>query len=63
MLVAAANPKYAEAAGPATLLVASSVIVTSLLVPPLTALWTHRVDSSEVTLESGEKAEIPINFG
>jgi 2-keto-3-deoxygluconate permease len=43
MLVAAANPIYAKAAGPATVLVASSVIVTSLCVPPLTAWWLRRV--------------------
>ena len=41
-LVAAANHKYADAAGPATALVASSVIVTSLLIPPLTAWWAKR---------------------
>ncbi len=39
LLVAAANPSYAAAAGPATVLVAASVIVSSLLVPPLTAWW------------------------
>jgi 2-keto-3-deoxygluconate permease len=44
MLVAAANPKYLAAAGPATVLVASSVIVSSLLVPPLTAWWHRRVN-------------------
>jgi 2-keto-3-deoxygluconate permease len=44
-LVAAANHKYAEAAAPATLLVASSVIVTCLFVPPLTAWWVRRVGS------------------
>ncbi|MBT9329978.1 2-keto-3-deoxygluconate permease [Acidipila sp. 4G-K13] len=41
-LVAAANHRYAEAAGPATVLVASSVIVTAFLVPPLTAWWDRR---------------------
>jgi 2-keto-3-deoxygluconate permease len=41
-LVAAANSKYAEAAVPATALVASAVIVTSLLVPPLTAWWARK---------------------
>jgi 2-keto-3-deoxygluconate permease len=41
MLVAAANYDYLEAARTATVLVASSVIVTSLLVPPLTAYWHH----------------------
>ena len=42
-LVAAANKAYAPAAPAATVLVASAVIVTSLLVPPLTALWAARV--------------------
>jgi 2-keto-3-deoxygluconate permease len=44
MLVAVANPKYLSAAGPATLLVASCVIVSSLLVPPLTAWWHSHVE-------------------
>ncbi len=43
MLVAAANHSYLAAAGPATVLVAASVIVSSLLVPPLTAGWKSRV--------------------
>ena len=43
MLVAAANPKYLPAAGPATVLVAACVIVSSLLVPPLTAWWSAQV--------------------
>jgi 2-keto-3-deoxygluconate permease len=43
LLVATANPHYANAAGPATVLVSASVIVSSLLVPPLTALWNGRV--------------------
>lgn len=42
-LVAAANHKYAEAAGPATVLVASSVIVTTILAPLVTAWWAERV--------------------
>jgi 2-keto-3-deoxygluconate permease len=45
MLIAAANPKYAAAARTATVLVASCVVVTSLLAPPLTAwwhAWVHR---------------------
>ena len=50
MLVAAADPKYAAAAGPATVLVAASVIVTSLLVPPITAWWaTHMRRAATVT--------------
>ena len=43
ILVAAANHDYAEAAVPATVLVASSVIVTAMLVPPLTAWWAQLV--------------------
>jgi len=43
LLVAAADPKYAAAAGPATVLVAACVIVTSLLVPPMTAWWASRM--------------------
>jgi 2-keto-3-deoxygluconate permease len=41
-LVAAANHKFDAAAGPATALVAASVIVTSFLAPPLTAWWDRR---------------------
>jgi 2-keto-3-deoxygluconate permease len=46
MLVAAANPEYSAAARSATVLVASSVVVTSLLVPPLTACWHRRMARS-----------------
>jgi 2-keto-3-deoxygluconate permease len=38
-IVAAANPAYAAAAAPATILVAAAVMVTSILVPLVTA-WT-----------------------
>jgi len=41
-LVAAADHKYAPAAGPATVLVASCVIVTAFLAPPLVAWWDRR---------------------
>lgn len=41
-LVAAANPSYAPAAASSTVLVAASVIISSLLVPPLTAFWKSR---------------------
>jgi 2-keto-3-deoxygluconate permease len=44
LLVATANPAYAHAAAPATVLVSASVIVSSLLAPPLTALWKARVE-------------------
>jgi len=40
-LVAAANPVYAQAAKSATILVAACVVVTSILVPLLTA-WTAK---------------------
>jgi 2-keto-3-deoxygluconate transporter len=42
-LVAAANYTYADAAGPATVLVASSVMVTTMLAPLLTAWWDLRL--------------------
>jgi 2-keto-3-deoxygluconate permease len=57
--VAAANPAYAEAAGPATVLVATSVIVTALTVPMLTAWWARRAGyapSSEQTEAAGAAA-------
>ncbi|MEU4986705.1 2-keto-3-deoxygluconate permease [Streptomyces sp. NPDC021969] len=42
-IVAAANPVYAPAAQSATVLIASSVVVTSILCPLITALWARRV--------------------
>lgn len=42
-IVAAANPAYAPAAAPATILVAAAVIVTTVLVPLLTAWVARRV--------------------
>lgn len=42
-IVAAANPAYAAAAVPATVLVASTVMVTSILVPLVTAWVAHKV--------------------
>ena len=43
VLVAAANHKYAAAAGPATVLVSASIIVTSICTPVVTAHWYARV--------------------
>jgi 2-keto-3-deoxygluconate permease len=45
LLVAAANPRYTNAAAPATVLVSASVIISSLLIPPLTAWWKSRITS------------------
>ena len=42
-LIAAANPAYKAAAAPATVLVAACVIVTSLLVPIVTAAYARRI--------------------
>jgi 2-keto-3-deoxygluconate permease len=42
-IVAAANPVYAPAAQSATVLIASSVVVTSILCPLITAFWARRV--------------------
>ena len=45
-LVAAANPAYEAAAKYATVLVAASVVVTSLVVPIVTAWWAGRVKAA-----------------
>lgn len=42
-LVAAANPVYEPAAGPATVLIAASVAVTAIGAPLMTAWWARRV--------------------
>lgn len=52
-LVAAANHKYAPAAGPATALVAASVVVTAFLAPFLTA-WIDRRTRTDGQLRKGE---------
>jgi 2-keto-3-deoxygluconate permease len=46
-IVASANPAYREAAAQATILVAASVVVTSLLVPFATAWWAARSRAKE----------------
>jgi 2-keto-3-deoxygluconate permease len=43
MLVALANPVYRPAAGPATLLVSASIVVTALSTPLVTAWWAGRL--------------------
>ena len=47
MAIVAANPAYREAALQATAIVASSVIVTAILVPLVTAWWAGRVAARE----------------
>jgi 2-keto-3-deoxygluconate permease len=47
-LVAAADHRYAPAAGPATVLVASSVIVTAFLAPLLVAWWDRRTKATVI---------------
>ena len=42
-IVAGANPAYQPAAAAATMLVATSVVVTAIAVPLLTAWWAGRV--------------------
>ncbi|HEY9125901.1 MAG TPA: 2-keto-3-deoxygluconate permease [Acidobacteriaceae bacterium] len=60
MLVAAANPHYAAAAGSATVLVASCVIVSSLLVPTLTAWWKTRVNRRAKSALAKPAAHEPV---
>ena len=42
-IVAAANPAYADAAGPATILIAACVVVTAILTPILTSWVASKV--------------------
>jgi 2-keto-3-deoxygluconate permease len=54
-IVAAANPAYTQAAKSATILVAACVVVTSILVPLLTA-WTARRFGSNTGDEAPKQA-------
>jgi 2-keto-3-deoxygluconate permease len=47
MLVAAANPAYLPAAGPATVLVAASVVVTAIGCPLMVAWYAKRLKNKE----------------
>lgn len=47
MLVAAANPAYQEAAGPATVLVSAAVIVTSIGCPLMVAWYAKRLSATK----------------
>ena len=53
-LVAAANPAYKAAAAPATVLVTACVIVSSLLVPVLTAAYARRVGRRQLVPHRGD---------
>jgi 2-keto-3-deoxygluconate permease len=58
-LVAVANPRYAPAAASATVLVVACVIVSSLLTPPLTALWkSHTRKEADGKPHPDPRAEI-----
>jgi 4-hydroxythreonine-4-phosphate dehydrogenase len=51
-LIAAADHKYAAAAAPATVLVAASVLVTTMLAPVLTAWWDLRIRKGRARAQS-----------
>jgi 2-keto-3-deoxygluconate permease len=55
-IVAAANPVYAPAGEDATVLIASSVVVTAVLCPLLTVLWARRVLKQPVAATEGPSA-------
>jgi 2-keto-3-deoxygluconate permease len=55
-IVAAANPVYAPAAEAATVLIASSVVVTAVLCPLITMLWARRVLKQPVAAAEGPSA-------
>lgn len=58
-IVASANPAYAPAAPSATLLVATSVVVTAICVPILTAWWASRCARMErEALVAGQAADL-----
>jgi Carboxypeptidase regulatory-like domain/2-keto-3-deoxygluconate permease len=58
-LVGIVNPSYAPSAASATVLVAACVIVSSLLVPPFTALWkSHARRDAEGKPNPNPRAEI-----
>ncbi|MCG7213158.1 2-keto-3-deoxygluconate permease [Paenibacillus mucilaginosus] len=52
-VIAAANPQYAEAAPSATVVVASCVVVTAIIVPILTAWWANRMQ-----MKSGQAQQV-----
>jgi 2-keto-3-deoxygluconate permease len=55
-IVAAANPAYKPAAATATILVATSVVVTAILVPIVTAWWHRRMTGRTAEAEAGAAA-------
>ncbi|RCG17719.1 2-keto-3-deoxygluconate permease [Streptomyces diacarni] len=59
-IVAAANPVYAPAAQSATVLIASSVVVTSILCPVITAVGARRILKQP---PAGEEADEPTADG
>jgi 2-keto-3-deoxygluconate permease len=61
MLVAAADSHYAEAAVPATVLVAATVIVTAMVTPPLTAWWARRIAKGVDLQLKSVKTEYPVS--
>ena len=56
-IVAAANPVYKPAAASATILVATSVVVTAILVPIVTAWWYRRVGRPKTPPERMTEAQ------
>ena len=57
-LVAAANPVYGPASGPATVLVAACVVVTAIGCPLLTAWWAKRVAVKEGNAPAAASARV-----
>lgn len=59
VIVAAANPVYLEAAKSATVVIAACVVVTSILVPILTASLARRQQPQPRTVRTVHGAEVP----
>jgi 2-keto-3-deoxygluconate permease len=57
-IVAGVNPAYKEAAAPATVLVAASVVITAIVVPFATAFVSRRTGSGRASVEAAERAGV-----
>ncbi len=60
-IVAAANPAYKPAAATATVLVATSVVVTAICVPIVTAWWNRRVSRRAEPVQHERRVEAPAS--
>jgi 2-keto-3-deoxygluconate permease len=60
--IAAVAPQFAPAVPNATVLVAISIVVTSIVVPMLTGLWYRRFGQGAAREAGAESAAAPLQF-